>query len=198
MTLLNDRDISALAENDIFSPYVGEKCKKLESGISALSFGLSHAGYDIRLADTQFLVVSKEFGGKKRGELDPKLFDGTLPYDAALNHDPNGSYFRLPPHSYGLGVSLELISMPEDVIGLCYGKSTYARCGIVINVTPIEPGWTGHLTMCVVNTTGFPARIYANEGIVQVVMLRSSTTSERAYGDGKYQNAGANVQLATV
>lgn len=197
MTLLNDRDISALAENDIFSPYVGEKCKTLETGISALSFGLSHAGYDIRLSDKQFLVVSREFS-KKKGELDPKSFDSTLPYDAALNHDQNGAYFRLPPHSYGLGVSLELISMPEDVIGLCFGKSTYARCGVVINVTPIEPGWSGHLTMCVANTTGYPARIYANEGIVQVVMLRSSSASAKAYGDGKYQNAGANVQLATV
>jgi dCTP deaminase len=197
VTLLNDRDISALAGNDLFSPYIGEKRKKLENGISALSFGLSHAGYDIRLSDTQFLVVSKEFS-KKKGELDPKLFDSTLPYDAALNHDANGSYFRLPPYSYGLGVSLELISMPEDVIGLCYGKSTYARCGIVINVTPIEPGWSGHLTMCVVNTTGYPAPIYAHEGTLQVVMVRSTSASEHAYGDGKYQNAGAKVQLATV
>lgn len=197
MTLLNDRDISAFAENDIFFPYVGEKRKQLDSGISALSFGLSHAGYDIRLSDAQFVVVSKDFS-KKKGELDPKLFDSTLPYDAALNHDAKGAYFRIPPHSYGLGVSLERISMPGNVIGLCFGKSTYARCGIVINVTPIEPGWTGHLTMCVVNTTGYPARVYANEGIVQVVMIRSATEAAKAYGDGKYQNAGANVQLATV
>lgn len=197
MTLLNDRDILALAENDIFFPFTGEKCKKLDTGIAALSFGLSHAGYDIRLSSEQFLVVSKDYS-KKRGELDPKSFDSSLPYESMLNHDASGSYFRLPPNSYGLGVSMERISMPDDVIGLCFGKSTYARCGVIINVTPIEPGWTGHLTMCVVNTTGYPARIYANEGIVQVVMVRSASQAMQAYGDGKYQNAGANVQLATV
>lgn len=197
MTLLNDRDIFALAETDVFFPFTGEKTKTLASGVSALSFGLSHAGYDIRLSPDQFLIVSKDYS-KRKGELDPKMFDSTIPYESCLNHAPEGAYFRIPPHSYGLGVSLERISMPEDVIGLCYGKSTYARCGVVINVTPIEPGWTGHLTMCVVNTTGYPARVYANEGIVQVVMIRASSSSAQAYGNGKYQNAGANVQLATV
>lgn len=194
--LLTDSQISKLAEQDIFFPFCGEKMRTLDNGISAISYGLSHAGYDIRLSDNQFVVVSTD--RNRRGELDAKMFDPTLPYEACLNHAPEGAYFRLPPHSYGMGISVERISMPSNVMGLCFGKSTYARCGIIINVTPIEPGWTGHLTMSISNPTPWPARIYANEGIVQVVMLQTSEAVSSDYGDGKYQNAGANVQLATV
>lgn len=196
MTLLVDRDISAFAENDIFMPFYGEKMRELDNGNAAISYGLSHAGYDIRLSASQFVVVAPD--NNRRGELDAKLFDSTLPYDACLNYGPDGSYFYLPPHSYGMGVSSELINMPSNVIGLCFGKSTYARCGIIINVTPIEPGWSGHLTISISNPTSWPARIYANEGIVQVVMFSVPEAVSQDYGNGKYQNAGANVQLATV
>lgn len=196
MTLLVDRDISALAENDIFAPFHGEKMRSLPNGNAAISYGLSHAGYDIRLSEKHFLVVATD--RNRRGELDAKMFDSTLPYETCLNHAPEGSYFRLPPHSYGMGISTELINMPANVMGLCFGKSTYARCGIIVNVTPIEPGWSGHLTMSISNPTPWPARIYANEGIVQVVMFAVPEAVETDYGQGKYQNAGAKVQLATV
>jgi dCTP deaminase len=129
--------------------------------------------------------------------LDPKLSDPTIPYEATLHHSENGSFFELPPHSFGLGTSLELISMPPSIMGLCDGKSTYARCGVIINVTPIEPGWAGHLTMHIANPTPFTARIYANEGIVQVMLYQLSSNVRQAY-TGLYQNQGATVQLAAV
>lgn len=193
--LLNDRQISILAENDVFMPFVGEKMRTVGDGVKAISYGLSQAGYDIRLSDKQFLI----FDGSTRGQrptLDPKAGSGEGAYDSTLIHGENGSYFVLPPHSFGLGVSHELISMPPDVMGLCDGKSTYARCGVIINVTPIEPGWSGHLTMHIANPTAFPVKIYANEGIVQV-MLVGIEEVEFAYS-GKYQNQGANVTLAAV
>jgi dCTP deaminase len=197
VTLLNDKQIAKLAENDIFMPFVGEKMRTLYDGTKAISYGLSQAGYDLRLSTKEFIVFDgKSFKGQSKGELDAKLFDNAIPYLAPLIHDKQGSHFRLPPHSYGLGMSLELISMPNNVIGICDGKSTYARCGIIINVTPIEPGWAGHLTISISNPTAFPARIYANEGIVQVMLMEIEEVGQ-AY-TGNYQNQGANVQLAAV
>jgi dCTP deaminase len=198
VTLLNDKQISKLAENDIFMPFVGEKKRTLDDGTKAISYGLSQAGYDLRLSPEEFRIVDgKGFrGGRGNHELDAKLFNPTIPYEATLIHGKDGAYFRLPPHSYGLGISYELISMPNNVIGICDGKSTYARCGIIINVTPIEPGWTGYLTISISNPTAFPARIYANEGIVQVMLMEIEEVGQ-AY-TGNYQNQGANVQVAAV
>jgi dCTP deaminase len=193
---LNDKEISKLAELDIFTPYVGEKRRSLDDGRKAISYGLSQAGYDIRLSPKEFLVfaLDDELGSVT---FDPKLSDLTIPCHAHLYHGENGTYFVLPPHSFGLGVSLELISMPPNILGLCDGKSTYARCGIIINVTPIEPGWAGHLTMHIANPTPFPARIYANEGIVQVMLVQLASDVAQSY-TGHYQNQGAKVQLAAV
>ena len=193
--LLNDRQISKLAENDLFMPFVGEKRRTLDDGTKAISYGLSQAGYDLRLSEEEFLIVDE----KSRDEcnvLDPKFSAARMPYFlAALKRKDGSSFFILPPFSYGLGRSHELISMPSNVIGLCDGKSTYARCGIIMNVTPIEPGWAGHLTISISNPTPLPVRIYANEGIVQV-MLCSIEEVEKAY-TGLYQNS-ARVQLAAV
>ena len=193
--LLNDRQISKLAENDLFMPFVGEKCRTLDNGTKAISYGLSQAGYDLRLSDEEFLIVDKTAGGVPRTWLDPKLPNDRIPYDGTLNHKDGSSFFILPPFSYGLGRSHELISMPSNVIGLCDGKSTYARCGIIINVTPIEPGWAGYLTISISNPTPLPVRIYANEGIVQV-MLCPIEEVKKAY-TGLYQNS-TRVQLAAV
>ena len=198
MSLLYDKEIQQLAELDVFLPFVGEKRRTLDNGIKAISYGLSQAGYDIRLSPDQFLVFDgKEFKWTNKPTLDPKLSDPTLPYEAPLVHSEGSSFFILPPHSFGLGVSLELISMPPCIMGLCDGKSTYARCGIIINVTPIEPGWSGHLTMHIANPTPFPARIYANEGIVQVMLYQLNGDVAESY-TGHYQNQGASVQLAAV
>ena len=196
MTLLNDKQIAKLAENDIFLPFVGEKRRELDNGTKAISFGLSQAGYDIRLSSVEFLVFGLEQWDSAPFELDAKNFD-TEPTLAELVELEDGScYFLLPPHSHGLGTSLELISMPNDVFALCEGKSTYGRCGLIANILPIEPGWAGYLTMCLINPTDFPIRLYANEGIAQLVLFGIEEVGE-AYS-GAYQNQGARVQLAAV
>ena len=196
MTLLNDKQIAKLAENDIFLPFVGEKRRELDNGTKAISFGLSQAGYDIRLSSVEFLVFTTSNWNSLPDELDAKQFD-TKPAKAELVELEDGScYFLLPPHSHGLGTSLELISMPNDVFALCEGKSTYGRCGLIANILPIEPGWAGYLTMCLVNPTSFSIRLYANEGIAQLVLFGIDEVGE-AY-TGAYQNQGARVQLAAV
>jgi dCTP deaminase len=194
MTLLNDKQIAKLAENDIFLPFVGEKRRELDNGTKAISYGLSQAGYDIRLSSVEFLIFKADEDNSSF--LDAKHFD-TEPTQAELVELEDGScYFLLPPHSHGLGTSLELISMPNDVFALCEGKSTYGRCGLIANILPIEPGWSGYLTMCFVNPTDFPIRLYANEGIAQLVLFGIEEVGE-AY-TGAYQNQSARVQLAAV
>lgn len=194
--LLTDKEISKLAENDLLMPYVGEKRRKLDSGIKAISYGLSQAGYDIRLSDKEFLVFNgKEYRAADRPILDPKMLN-CQPYEAVLNHGDGESWYILPPHSFGLGVSVERFTMPNDVFALCEGKSTYGRIGLIANILPIEPGWTGHLTMCLVNPTSFPLKLYANEGIAQIVFFRCGVV-DKPY-EGHYQNQGARVQLAAV
>jgi dCTP deaminase len=194
--LLNDKQISILAENDIIFPFTGEKRRELDNGTKALSYGLSHAGYDLRLSPEGFMVidnsVSKDF------PLDVKSFDTELMEEQKPCQENGSTFFVLPPFSYALGVSLERISMPNNVMGITDGKSTYARQGTIINVTPIEPGWTGYLTICIVNPLAFPARIYANEGIVQIMFVKLDGDVASAYGDGKYQNQQAKVAFAAV
>jgi dCTP deaminase len=194
MTLLNDKQIARLAEKDIFLPYVGEKRRTLDNGTKAISYGLSQAGYDIRLSSVEFLIFKAE---EENGSfLDAKNFD-IIPFKAQLFEQLDGScFFVLPPHSHGLGTSLELISMPNDVFALCQGKSTYGRCGLIANILPIEPGWAGYLTMCLINPTDFPIRLYANEGIAQLVLFGIEEVAE-AY-TGLYQNQTARVRLAAV
>jgi dCTP deaminase len=194
MTLLNDKQITKLAENDIFLPFVGEKRRELDNGTKAISFGLSQAGYDIRLSSVEFLIFKADEDNSF--VLDAKGFD-FIPFQAQLFEQLDGScFFVLPPHSHGLGISLELISMPNDVFALCEGKSTYGRCGLVANILPVEPGWAGYLTMCFINPTAFPIKLYANEGIAQLVLFGIEEVGE-AYS-GAYQNQGARVQLAAV
>ena len=197
MALLTDKEISALADLDIFQPYVGEKRRKLDNGTKAISYGLSQAGYDIRLSPKQFLVFDDDGLYRGNATLDPKLADSPIPYEAALVHHQGSSYFELPPFSFALGTSLELISMPKDVMGICQGKSTYARLGLVVNTTPAEPGWSGHFTMCFINPTPFPIRLYANEGVAQFLLIRLSSDVDQAYA-GLYQNQGQEVTLSKV
>ena len=193
--LLNDKEISILAENDILFPFVGEKTRELDNGTKALSYGLSHAGYDLRLSPKGFMVINNN---NPVEALDVKAFNKELMYEASPIEENGSTFFVLPPFSYALGVSVELLTMPANVMGITDGKSTYARQGTIINVTPIEPGWSGHLTICIVNPLAFPVRIYANEGIVQVMFARLSEAVNQSYGDGKYQNQGANVAFAAV
>jgi len=195
MTLLNDKQIAKLAENDIFLPFVGEKRRELDNGTKAISYGLSQAGYDIRLSSVEFLVFTPDNWAY---ELDAKQFDADAAIKAKLFEQKDGScYFVLPPHSHGLGTSMELISMPNDVLAICQGKSTYARLGLVTNTTPAEPGWSGHFTMCFINPTDFPIRLYANEGVAQFLLIQLSGNVEQAY-TGAYQNQKAKATLSKV
>ena len=194
--LLNDKEISVLAENDIIFPFVAEKTRELPNGTKALSYGLSHAGYDLTLSPKGFMVINDDHATDE--VLDVKAFNKELMYEAEPIEQNGSTFFVLPPFSYALGVSVELLTMPSNIMGITDGKSTYARQGTIINVTPIEPGWSGHLTICIVNPLAFPVRIYANEGIVQVMFVRLSENSHSDYGDGKYQNQGANVTFAAV
>jgi len=198
--LLNDKEISKLAENDIIFPFIGEKRRELDNGAKALSYGLSHAGYDIRLSPEGFMVIDNALNQSivPPEPLDVKRFDESVMYEVSPIEALGSTYFVLPPHSYALGVSLERISMPNNVMGITDGKSTYARQGTIINVTPIEPGWSGHLTICIINPLAFPARIYANEGIVQIMFMKLEEDVANAYGDGKYQNQEAKVAFAAV
>lgn len=195
MTILNDKAISAFAENDILMPYFGTKQRMVDNH-AAISYGLSQCGYDICLSDKSFRVFNgKDFGANARPILDPKLMP-TSGAEAPLNHGPEGCWYVLPAHSFGLGISMERFTMPNNVFALVEGKSTYGRCGLIANILPIEPGWSGYLTMCLINPTAFGIKLYAREGIAQVVFFDCGEVGE-AYS-GHYQNQGAKVRLAAV
>ncbi len=144
-----------------------------------ISYGVSSYGYDIRVAP-EFKV----FTNVHNVVVDPKEFDDRSFVDVEADS------CIIPPNSFALARTVEYFRVPRDVLVLCVGKSTYARCGIIVNVTPLEPGWRGYLTLEISNTTPLPARIYANEGIAQLLFFRGEEAPEVAYSDrgGKYQD----------
>lgn len=146
---------------------------------NVISYGLSSYGYDARVSD-EFKI----FTNVDSAVVDPKNF--------ATNGfvDRQGAICTIPPNSFVLARTVEYFRIPRDVLVICVGKSTYARCGIIVNVTPLEPEWEGHVTLEFSNTTPLPARIYANEGACQFLFLQGTTECEVSYGDrkGKYQN----------
>lgn len=152
-----------------------------------ISYGLGSFGYDIRI-DDEFRI----FTDVHSTEIDPKNFNE----DAFVEVKDDSCL--IPPNSFCLGKSLEKFDMPDDLFGLVVGKSTYARCGIIVNMTPIEPGWKGYLTIEISNTTPLPARIYSDEGIAQVVFFRGERPKV-TYGDrnGKYQDQ-EGIEVAKI
>ena len=153
-----------------------------------ISFGLSSYGYDIRIAD-EFKI----FTNINTTIVDPKAFDPRSFVDY------QGEVALIPPNSFALGRSVEYFKIPRNVLTICVGKSTYARCGIITNVTPFEPEWEGYVTLEISNTTPLPAKIYANEGIAQVLFFESYEACEPSYADrqGKYQGQ-QGIVLPTV
>src|SRR6476661_613820 len=143
-----------------------------------ISFGLSSYGYDLRVAD-EFKVFTNVYNAV----VDPKAFDERSFVDM------RGESCLVPPNSFALARSVEYFRIPRDVLTLCVGKSTYARCGIIVNVTPFEPEWEGHVTLEISNTTPLPAKVYANEGLCQILFLQGNEPCETSYRDkaGKYQ-----------
>ena len=149
-----------------------------------ISYGLSSYGYDIRVAD-EFKIFTNVFSAV----VDPKHFDPKSMVDF------KGEVCVIPPNSFALARTVEYFRIPRTVLTVCLGKSTYARCGIIVNVTPFEPEWEGYVTLEISNTTPLPARIYANEGIAQVLFFEADDVCEISYADkkGKYQKQQAIV-----
>lgn len=155
--------------------------KPFEEGLirkGRVSYGVSSYGYDVRLAD-EFKI----FTNVNTAVLDPKGFDERSFVDF------KGEVCIIPPNSFGLGRTVEYFKIPRNILTICLGKSTYARCGIIVNVTPFEPEWEGFATLEISNTTPLPAKVYANEGIAQVIFFEADEVCSLSYKDrkGKYQ-----------
>jgi len=191
--ILNDLQIITLARRGVIAPFAAELVRRTDYAV--ISYGLSSFGYDLRLSARSFMVFRHIPGTV----LDPKHFNPGNLEKTALHTDRRGRFFVLPARSYGLGVAVERLNLPDDILVLCIGKSTYARCGIIANVTPAEPGWHGHLTLEFSNASAADCRIYADEGIVQLLFFRGEPcrVSYRKR-QGKYQGQSKRVTLAKV
>ena len=168
-----------MKEKGIIEPFVDHLVRLDEDGDKIVSYGLSSFGYDLRVAD-EFKVFTNVYNSI----VDPKQFSE----DAFV--DMKVAECIIPPNSFALARSVEYFRIPRSCIALCIGKSTYARCGMIVNVTPLEPEWEGYLTIEISNTTPLPAKIYANEGIAQLLFFNSDIACETSYADrgGKYMN----------
>ena len=174
MSVMSDRWIRQMAlEHAMIDPFV-----ETQKRDGVISYGLSSYGYDARCAD-----AFKVFTNVDSAIVDPKNFAP----DSFV--DRTGPICTIPPNSFALTHTVEYFRVPRDILVVCLGKSTYARCGIIVNVTPLEPGWEGHVTLEFSNTTPLPAKIYANEGACQFIFLRGESVCETSYRDrsGKYQ-----------
>ena len=177
MSIKSDRWIRRMAERGMIEPFEAGQVRMQGDG-KIISFGTSSYGYDVRCAN-EFKI----FTNINSTIVDPKSFDPRSFVDF------RGDVCLIPPNSFALARSVEYFRIPRNVIVVCVGKSSYARCGIIVNVTPLEPEWEGIVTLEVSNTTPLPAKIYANEGIAQMLFFESDEPCETSYADkkGKYQ-----------
>jgi len=174
-------------EHKMITPFEPGMVRRAE-GQKVISYGTSSYGYDVRCAP-EFKVFTNVYGSV----VDPKNFDPKSYVDI------NDDHCFIPPNSFALARTVEYFRIPRDVLVICLGKSTYARCGIIVNVTPLEPEWEGHVTLEFSNTTNLPAKIYANEGVAQMLFFQSDDVCETSYGDrgGKYQGqTGVTLPVA--
>lgn len=179
MSIKSDKWIRQMAqEHGMIEPFEANQIKEV-NGERIVSYGTSSYGYDIRCAD-EFKI----FTNLNSTIVDPKNFDENSFVDVS-----GKGYCIIPPNSFALARTVEYFRIPRSVLTVCLGKSTYARCGIIVNVTPFEPEWEGYVTLEFSNTTPLPAKIYANEGVAQVLFLESDEVCEVSYKDraGKYQ-----------
>ncbi len=196
--LKNDLWINQKASEGMINPFESNLIRHLEPDNQqkpVLSYGCSSYGYDLRLSSNEFLIFRHIPGTV----MNPKKFNPNNLEKTVLHHDDDGDFFILPAHSYGLGVALEKMKVPKNITVICIGKSTYARLGIIVNTTPAEAGWEGHLTLEFSNSSGADCRIYANEGICQLLFFEGDPCST-TYKDrrGKYQNQPEKVTLAKI
>ncbi len=178
MSIKSDKWIRRMAqEKGLIEPYVDQQVRDSEQG-RVISYGTSSYGYDVRCSD-EFKI----FTNINSAIVDPKNFD------AESFVDVKSDVCIIPPNSFALARTVEYFRIPRDVLTICLGKSTYARCGIIVNVTPLEPEWEGHVTLEFSNTSPLPAKIYANEGVAQMLFFGADEVCEVSYGDrgGKYQ-----------
>tara|TARA_Y100000590_G_scaffold460734_1_gene620755 strand:+ start:415 stop:969 length:555 start_codon:yes stop_codon:yes gene_type:complete len=173
MTVLSDRWIKKMAiEKEMIKPFISE-----QKGENNISYGLSSFGYDARVSN-EFKI----FTDVDSAIVDPKNFNKNSFVSRV------GNECVIPPNSFALASTVEYFKIPKDILVICLGKSTYARCGIIVNVTPLEPGWEGHVTLEFSNTTPLPAKIYANEGAAQFIFLKGNEEPQTSYDQrkGKY------------
>ena len=173
MSVLSDKWIKKMSkQKEMISPFVEKQIRG-----DSISYGLSSFGYDARVSN-EFKI----FTNVNSGVVDPKVFKKES-FVTKI-----GRECIIPPNSFALARTIEYFKIPEDVLVICLGKSTYARCGIIVNVTPLEPGWEGHVTLEFSNTTPLPAKIYANEGVAQFVFIKGNEKPEVTYAKrkGKY------------
>ncbi len=192
--ILNDHQIARLARRGMIRPFSAQLVRRLD-GRPILSYGLCSFGYDLRLSPKEFKVF-RHVPGKI---VNPKDFSPASLELTKLHRDDYGSFFILPGQSYGLGVAIERLHLPENVSAICLGKSTYARCGIIANVTPAEAGWQGHLTLEFSNSSAADCRIYAGEGIVQMIFLQGERCrTSYCAREGKYHRQGNHITFPRV
>lgn len=175
MSIKSDKWITRMClEHKMIDPYEPKQVRK-----GQISYGVSSYGYDIRVGDEY-----KIFTNVNNTLVDPKNFDNRNFVTIT------GEYCIIPPNSFALAKTVEHFKIPRNVLAVCVGKSTYARCGLIVNVTPLEPEWEGILTLEISNTTQLPAKVYSNEGIAQLLFLESDEMCETSYKDksGKYMN----------
>ena len=179
MTIKSDKWIRKMAvEQGMIEPFQEDQIRYSDDNSRLISYGLSSYGYDVRCAN-EFKV----FTNIHSAIVDPKSFDEKSFVDI------NSDVCVIPPNSFALARTVEYFRIPRDVLTICLGKSTYARCGIIVNVTPLEPEWEGHVTLEFSNTSNLPAKIYAGEGVAQMIFHQSDEQCEVSYKDrdGKYQ-----------
>ena len=177
MAIKSDRWIKTMArDHGMIEPFVESQVRD-DDGESLISYGTSSYGYDVRCAN-EFKV----FTNINSAVVDPKSFDENSFIDL------DSEVCVIPPNSFVLARTVEYFRIPRNVLTICLGKSTYARCGIIVNVTPLEPEWEGHVTLEFSNTTPLPAKVYANEGVAQMIFLESDQICDESYKDrkGKY------------
>jgi len=178
MSIKSDKWIIEQSEaNELITPFEKKQVRELD-GEKIVSYGVSSYGYDVRCSN-EFKI----FTNTHSAIVDPKNFDPNSFIDVTADQ------CVIPPNSFALARTVEYFKIPRSVLTLCLGKSTYARCGIIVNVTPLEPEWEGHVTLEFSNTTNLPAKIYANEGVAQMIFFESDQVCETSYKDrgGKYQ-----------
>ncbi len=179
MSIKPDHWIRRMAlEHGMIEPFEAGQVREPNAGRKVISYGTSSYGYDVRCAD-EFKI----FTNVHSATVDPKYFDEKSFVDI------KSDVCIIPPNSFALARTVEYFRIPRNVLTICLGKSTYARCGIIVNVTPLEPEWEGHVTLEFSNTTNLPAKIYANEGVAQMLFFESDEVCEVSYKDrgGKYQ-----------